>query len=201
MVSCAALTTRRSTRRFTPAPSASTYPVSSTRRSLPCGASSRPANSSRNSVPPSDRSRYPLTVDSRPGERAAPVTKQQALHHVARQGAEIDIDDGARTIAAFVDVLGEELLPPCRWPRPDWGAGPRVALGQHERASHGGRAADNHGPIPFGSRGAVTLSPSASVFKMRSVRNRYSSVCELLRSALPNRPPMIGRCEMIGIPV
>src|SRR5437773_11354862 len=121
------------------------------------------------------------------------MTKQQTLDHVARQGAAIDVDQRTGTAAALVDVFGKELLSRARGPHDQNGEpGPGVSLREHERAPNAGRAADDHGPIPFGSRGAVTLSASASVLMIRGVKNRYSSVSVFRRSELPNSPPMIG---------
>src|SRR6266568_416960 len=57
-----------------------------------------------------------------------------------------------------------------------------------------------HLSSPFGNRGAVTLSASASVLRMRGVRKRYSSVRLVLRSARPNKPPINGIPERIGTP-
>src|SRR4029077_19424843 len=104
--------------------------------------------------------------------------------------------------APFVDVLGEQLLA-CsrRADQEDWKRRSGVALRQHERPPDGRGDADDHRSTPFGNRGAVTLSASASVLRMRGVRNKYSSVALLVRLALPNRPPRIGRCDSTGIPV
>src|SRR6266513_678332 len=118
------------------------------------------------------------------------MPKEQTLDHVAWQGAAIDVDQRAGTAASLVDVLGKELLSRARGPHDQNGKpGPGVSLREHERAPNAGRAADDHGPIPFGNRGAVMLSASASVLRIRGVKNRYSSVSDVLRSALPNSPP------------
>src|SRR6266516_810425 len=129
------------------------------------------------------------------------MTKQETLDHVARQGAGIDVDKRAGSTASLVDVLSKQLLArSCRAYEQNRKTSPRVSLREHERPADGRRDSDDHRPTPFGILGAVTLSASASVLRIRGVRNKYSSVSVLRRSALPNNPPMSGNAKRIGIP-
>ena len=72
-----------------------------------------------------------------------------------------------------MDVLSKELLAGARRAdEEDRQTRPGVSFRQHERSADGGGDPDDHRPTPFGIRGAVTLSASASVLRIRGVRNR-----------------------------
>src|SRR5260370_36204097 len=68
-------------------------------------------------------------------ERAAPVPEQQALHHVAWEGAAVHVHQETGPPAALVDVLGKELLARTRRTHEeDREACPRIPLGQRHCA-------------------------------------------------------------------
>src|SRR4029077_431466 len=134
-------------------------------------------------------------------ECASPMPEEQALNHVAWERTAVDVDHRPRPPAALVDVLREQLLPGAsRAHEEDRQPRPSVPFRKHQRSADGRRHPDDHFPTPCGILGAVTLSASASVLRIRGVRNRYSSVSVLRRSALPNSPPMMGIPERIGMP-
>ena len=82
----------------------------------------------------------------RPRERAALVTEQQALDHVARQGATVHVHERAPAPTQPMDVLREQLLAGAsRANEEHWQARRRIALCKSEGALDRGRAADDHG--------------------------------------------------------
>src|SRR5256885_3697926 len=129
----------------------------------------------------------------RTGERATSMAEEQAFDHLARQCTAIDVHQRPRATAAIVDVLGKELFPRPRSPdEEDRQVRACIALRHDDRMTDRGRDPNDHRSVPFGSLGPVTLSASASVLRIRGVRNRYSSVSVVLRSALPKSPPTTG---------
>ncbi len=72
-----------------------------------------------------------------------------------------------------MDVLGEQLLAGTGGSDDeDWEARPSVPLGQRRGTTEGRGYSNDHRSSPFGNRGAVTLSASASVLRIRGVRNK-----------------------------
>src|SRR5216110_994061 len=133
-------------------------------------------------------------------KRTPPMTEEETLGDFLRQGAAVDIDERAPSAAAVVNVPSKQLFPRPR--RPNEQNGQRrwsKPLRESDRTLH--RIRDAHDlyrrrgghcwPLRW-SLGSVTLSASASVLRIRGVRNRYSSVRVALRSACPNRPPIKG---------
>ncbi len=124
----------------------------------------------------------------RPGKRSAAVAEQQAFDHLARQGAAVDINELPPAATEAVDMLSEQLFPGTAGAdQQDGKPRGRVALDHRKRPLHRPGRADDGGDVrpgplqpqglghcfsPFGSRGTVTLSASASVFKIRGVKNR-----------------------------
>src|SRR6266513_3218474 len=144
----------------------------------------------------------------RSGKRPAAMSEQETFGDLRRQSSTVDIDQRAPPAAAVVNVLSKQLLPRARRSNEQNGQRRRSKpLRKCDRALY--RLRDAHDlyrrraghcwPLRC-SLGSVTLSASASVLRMRGVRNRYSSVRFVLRSTLPNRPPMSGMPDRIGTP-
>src|SRR5207245_2608328 len=127
--------------------------------------------------------------------------EQEAFDHISRQRATVHVNKGSRATTALMDVLSQELLARAGCSHDQDGEpGTRIPLRQSDRSADRRRHPDDHGPTSLGNRGDVTLSASASVLRIVGVRNRYSSVSDVLRSVLPNRPPRSGMCDSTGMP-
>ena len=141
------------------------------------------------------------------GERASPMSEQEALDHLVWQGTAVHVHQLAHARAALMNVPGKQLLPRASGTnQEDRQARGGETLDQLRRTFDRRRFADDRReqpghckPLRF-SRGAVTLSASASVVRMRGVRNKYNSVLLTFRSALPNSPPRMGIPDRIGTP-
>src|SRR5258708_15788533 len=117
--------------------------------------------------------------------------EQETIDDVSRQCRTIHVHEFADAPALAVDLFGEQFL--ARAPCPDKKHGQRCRgepLHQLLSPPDRVRPPDDHCRSPFGSRGVVTLSASASVLMIRGVRTKYSSVSAVWRSLSPQRPPM-----------
>src|SRR5258708_13075359 len=116
--------------------------------------------------------------------------EQETLADVSRQCGQIHDNEFADAPALAVDLFGEQFL--ARAPCPDKKHGQRCRgepLHQLLSPPDRVRPPDDHCRSPFGSRGVVTLSASASVLMIRGVRNNNRSVSVVWRALLPHNPP------------
>src|ERR1041385_4399491 len=121
------------------------------------------------------------------------MTEQKRIRDFLREGTAVDVDQRTRTRTALVYMSGEELFAGSRCAyQKDRQGRRRESLHQLGRTPDRQRATDDrrysattHCSTLRCNRGIVTLSASASVLRIRGVRNRYSSVRLNFRSAWP----------------